>query len=116
MKILLVNPDTPNTFWSLKKILRFISKRAIVPPLGILTVAAMLPKHWEKRLVDMATSVLNDKDILWADYVFLSAMSVQEESARAVIAQCRRLGRKIVAGGPLFTSRHDEFEDVDTSY
>jgi radical SAM superfamily enzyme YgiQ (UPF0313 family) len=113
MKILLVSPRVPDTFWSFKHALRFISKRAGEPPLGLLTVAAMLPTEWQKALVDLNVRPLEDSDIIWADYVFLSAMSVQEASARIVIERCKKLGIKVVAGGPLFTARHDEFEGVD---
>lgn len=113
MKILLVSPRVPDTFWSFKHALRFISKKAGEPPLGLLTVAAMLPAEWQKTLVDLNVHELKDSDIAQADYVFLSAMSIQEGSARVVIERCNRLGTKVVAGGPLFTSRHDEFEGVD---
>lgn len=113
MKILLVSPRVPDTFWSFKHALRFISKKAGEPPLGLLTVAAMLPAEWQKTLVDLNVRELENSEIAHADYVFLSAMSVQEASARAVIERCNRLGTKVVAGGPLFTSRYDEFEGVD---
>jgi radical SAM superfamily enzyme YgiQ (UPF0313 family) len=113
MKTLLVYPQYPETFWSFKNALKFISKKAAFPPLGLLTVAAMLPKEWEKRLVDMNTTGLSDRDVKWADYVFISAMAVQKDSVRSVIKRCQRLGAKIVAGGPLFTMEHQEFEGVD---
>jgi radical SAM superfamily enzyme YgiQ (UPF0313 family) len=113
MKILLISPAVPDTFWSFKHALRFISKKAGEPPLGLLTVAAMLPAEWQKTLVDLNVRELEDSEIAYADYVFLSAMSVQEASARDVIGRCNRLGTKVVAGGPLFTSRYDEFEGVD---
>ncbi len=113
MKILLVYPKYPDTFWSFKYALKFISKKATLPPLGLLTVAAMLPAEWEKRLVDKNVEPLRDEDLLWADYVFLSAMSIQRESAEAVIDRCKALGVKVVAGGPLFTASHEEFGDVD---
>jgi len=113
MKILLVYPEYPDTFWSFKYALKFISIKANLPPLGLLTVAAMLPKEWEKKLVDMTTVTLSDRDIQWADYVFISAMSIQKKSVKKVIAKCKRLGAKIVAGGPLFTSGYENFEDVD---
>ena len=113
MKILMVYPQYPDTFWSFKHALKFISKKASFPPLGLLTVAAMLPGEWEKRLVDMNITALSDEDIRWADYVFVSAMVVQRESAVEIINRCRRLGAKLVAGGPLFTTCHDEFEGVD---
>jgi len=113
MKILLVYPHYPDTFWSFRHALKFIGKKASFPPLGLLTVAAMLPKEWEKRLVDMNVRPLADADLAWADYVFLSAMTVQLASAQQVIARCRQLGVKTVAGGPLFTACHEDFPDVD---
>jgi len=113
MRILLVNPEVPVTFWSFKNALKFISKRAILPPLGLLTVAAMLPKSWEKKLVDMTTTKLRDRDIRRADYVFLTAMTIQKDSARRVIDRCKKLGTKVVAGGPLFTAFPQDFPDVD---
>lgn len=113
MRILLVYPKYPDTFWSFKYALKFVSKKASLPPLGLITVAAMLPPEFEKKLVDMNVEKLKDKDILWADYVFLSAMSIQKESAKSVISRCNALGVKVVAGGPLFTSRHEEFDGID---
>ena len=80
MKILLVYPHYPETFWSFSHALRFVSKKAAFPPLGLLTIAAMLPEDWDKKLVDMNTNSLSDEDIKWADYVFISAMVVQQKS------------------------------------
>ena len=115
MKILLVYPRYPDTFWSFKHALRFISRKATFAPLGLLTVAAMLPDDWEKKLVDMNTATLTDKDLRWADYVFISAMVVQQNSAREVINRSRKFGAKIVVGGSLFTIGYKElgFDDVD---
>ncbi|MFC2024992.1 B12-binding domain-containing radical SAM protein [Chloroflexota bacterium] len=113
MKILLVYPQYPDTFWSFRHALRFISKKASFPPLGLLTVAAMLPDGWEKKLVDMNVAPLVDESIEWADYVFISAMVVQRDSAKEVITRCNRIGTKVVAGGPLFTTGHEEFTGVD---
>jgi hypothetical protein len=79
----------PDTFWSFKHALQFIRKRASLPPLGLLTVAAMLPSAWEKRLVDMNVRKLTEADLEWAEIAFVSAMAVQRESARAVIARCK---------------------------
>lgn len=112
-KILLVYPEYPETFWGFKYALKFISKKASLPPLGLLTVAALLPADWGKRLTDMNAGKLKDADILWADYVFISAMSIQKASVKAVIERCKKLGVKIIAGGPLFTASHEEFGDVD---
>lgn len=113
MKILMVYPKYPDTFWSFKHALKFISKKAVHPPLGLLTVAGMLPEEWEKKLVDMNVESLKDEDVKQADYVFISAMLVQKDSVREVVARCNEAGVKIVAGGPLFTSEHDEFENID---
>ena len=113
MNILLVNPVIPETFWSFKHALKFVSKRASFPPLGLLTVAALLPPDWNKKLIDMNVQELPDEDILRADYVFLSGMSIQETSVRQVMARCKQLGRPIVAGGPLFTARAKEFDAID---
>jgi radical SAM superfamily enzyme YgiQ (UPF0313 family) len=113
MKIVLVYPECPDTFWSFKYALKFVSKKAAYPPLGLVTVAAMLPREWEKKLVDMSVTTLSDKDLKWADYLFISAMHIQRESVERVIAKCKRLGVKIVAGGPLFTTGYEDFEGID---
>jgi radical SAM superfamily enzyme YgiQ (UPF0313 family) len=113
MKILLVYPRYPDTFWSFRHALKFISKKANFPPLGLLTVAAMLPTEWEKRLVDLNIKALEDADIKWADFVFISAMVVQKDSAKEVIARCNKLNTRVVAGGPLFTTGYEEFEGID---
>ncbi len=113
MKILLVNPKTPDTFWSFSHAVKFISKKASDIPLGLITVAAMLPPQWQKRLVDMNVSELRDRDLLWADYVFLGGMNVQKESFLQVIKRCNLLGVKVVAGGPLATTEHESILGVD---
>ncbi len=113
MKILLVYPQYPDTFWSFKHALKIVSAKASFPPLGLLTVATMLPTKWQKKLVDMNVTSLSDGDIKWADYVFISAMTVQRDSVNEVITRCKELGVKTVAGGPLFTTGHEEFDGVD---
>ncbi|HEX3048700.1 MAG TPA: DUF4070 domain-containing protein [Bacillota bacterium] len=113
MNILLVYPEYPKTYWSFHYALQFVSKKACFPPLGLLTVAAMLPESWSKKLVDLNTSPLKDHELLWADYVFISAMVIQKASARKIIDRCKGLGVKVVAGGPLFTCSAEEFNDVD---
>jgi len=113
MKILLTYPKYPDTFWGFKHALKFISKKASFPPLGLLTVASMLPEEWEKKLIDLNVTALTDEDLKWADYVFISAMVVQKKSAKEVIKRCKNLGIKTVAGGPLFSTGYDEFKDIE---
>lgn len=113
MKILLVYPETPTTFWSFRNALKFISKKSSEPPLGLLTVASMLPETWEKQLIDMNVSSLKNDHIKWADYVFISGMNVHAKSMRKIIKRCNDLGVKVVAGGPLCTTDYHEFEGVD---
>lgn len=113
MKILLVNPETPNTFWSFSNAIKFISKKASDIPLGLITVAAMLPDKWSKRLIDMNVSHLKDKDLLWADYVFLGGMNVQRQSFNRVVTRCNQLGVKVVAGGPMATTDYQNMLGVD---
>jgi radical SAM superfamily enzyme YgiQ (UPF0313 family) len=113
MKVLLINPKIPNTFWSFKYALKFIRKQAAYPPLGLLTVASLLPLEWRKRLVDANVDSLTDEDLAWADMAFIGGMMIQRESAKHIIARCRASGVKVVAGGPLFTAEPQEFEEVD---
>ncbi len=113
MKVLLLYPEFPNTFWSFKHALAFVDKAAGMPPLGLLTVAAMLPSDWELRLVDMNVAPLRDADLRWADCVFISAMIVQREAAAAAIRRCKMAGVTVVAGGPLFTAEPESFPEVD---
>ena len=113
MKVLLIYPKFPDTFWSFSYALRFIGKKAAFPPLGLLTVAAMLPEQFQKRLVDVNVDRLTDDDLSWADMVFIGGMAVQRDSAKKIIARCKQSGLKVIAGGPLFTAEPDEFGEVD---
>lgn len=113
MRVLLIYPEFPDTFWSFKHALQFIRKRASLPPLGLLTVAAMLPSAWEKRLVDLNVRRLTEQDLAWADMAFVSAMVIQREAARSAVIRCKAAGVKVIAGGPLFTDEYDQFPDVD---
>jgi radical SAM superfamily enzyme YgiQ (UPF0313 family) len=106
MKVLLVYPEFPDTFWSFKHALPFQGKRSAFPPLGLLTVAAMLPSYWQKRLVDVNVRRLKDSDLEWADVVFFSAMIVQGPSLREHLARAKRHGKRTVVGGPI-SSAHD---------
>ena len=112
MNILLVSPPTPTSFWSYKHALPLISKKAAFPPLGLMTVAAMLPEEWNLQLVDLDVRRLRHRDIERADYVFLSAMIVQADAAREVIRRCQALGKLVIGGGPLFTTGHERFPEL----
>lgn len=113
MKILLVYPKYPDTFWSFTHALEVMDKKAAMPPLGLLTIAAMIEDEHELKLIDMNINPISDDDILWADYIFISAMITQKNSTEEVICKCKNLGKKIVAGGPLFNNLHNEFPEVD---
>ncbi len=114
MRVLLVYPKYPDTFWSFRYALKFISRKAAFPPLGLLTVASLMPEAWEKKLVDLNVRKLQEEDLDGVDYVFLSAMLVQQESVREVVDFCHSKGVPVVAGGPLFMVSHEgEFSDVD---
>jgi len=115
LRALLIYPEFPDTFWSFKHALKFVGRKAVSPPLGLLTIAPMLPAAWEKRLIDMNVARLTDADLDWAEIVLISAMHVQQDSAREVLERCRAAGVRTVAGGPLFTMEPDAFRDeVDT--
>src|SRR5436309_1083949 len=110
MKILLIYPEFPETYWSFKHALVFEGKQAAFPPLGLLTVSAMLPADWERRLVDMNIETLSEEDLEWADMVFLSAMIVQKDSLLEVIEKCRSRGKCVVVGGPYVSTAHEDLE------
>ena len=113
MKILLVYPRYPDTFWSFRHALKFINKRASFPPLGLLTIAAMLPQEWQMRLADLNVVGLKEKDLAWADAIYISAMAIQQRSAAEVIERAKALGKTVVAGGPYFTTEYDRIQGVD---
>ncbi len=113
MKALLIYPEIPKTFWGFNYALKILKRKSAFPPLGLMTVANLLPKNWSCKMVDMNVESLKAKDISFADIVFISAMTIQRESVKNVIKMCKDFGKKIVAGGPLFTSEPFNFEDVD---
>ena len=104
MNALLVYPEFPETFWSFKHALKFVGKRAAQPPLGLMTVAALLPGAWNKRLVDTNIERLRDRDLAWADVVLLSAMHIQRDSLVAIVERCRVRGLRTIVGGPIASS------------
>ncbi|MFL6254798.1 MAG: B12-binding domain-containing radical SAM protein [Pyrinomonadaceae bacterium] len=112
MKVLLIYPEFPETYWSFRHALKFEGKSSPFPPLGLLTVSAMLPETWERRLVDMNVRRLRDSDIEWADIVFASAMIVQKASLDEVIEKSRARGKRIVLGGP-YVSTTEHLPEAD---
>ena len=113
MNVLLVYPEFPATFWSFKHALKFIGKKSSFPPLGLLTVASMLPESWDLRLCDLNVSTLKRKDVAWADMVFISAMTVQQDSVAEVIKLAKSMRKTVVGGGPLFTCEPDKYPEID---
>ncbi len=109
----MIYPKYPDSFWSFTHALKFIFKKAAVPPLGLLTVSALLPKSWERKLIDLNVSSMKSSDLLWADYVFISAMVIQSESVKAIVDECKKHHIKIVAGGPLFTHDYVDYPGID---
>jgi radical SAM superfamily enzyme YgiQ (UPF0313 family) len=113
MRALLVQSRSPTTYWSFEHALPFVGKAATYPPLGIATLAALLPSHWELRLRDLHVEALADADVAWADVVLVSGMLVQLESMRAVLRRARAMGRRTVVGGPAPSTAPELFEDAD---
>lgn len=115
MRILLINPQIPEKFWSFKYAVEFISrtKKAENPPLGLLTIAAMLPESWEVKLLDMNVEKVRDRDIRWSDYVLISAVASQAESADQLIDRVQAQGRRVIACGPYFTDNFQRYNHVD---
>ena len=113
MKVLLISPSTPDTFWSFKHVLCASSRDAAFPPLGLLTVAAPFPADWRLKLVDLNVHRLTDDELRWAEYVMVSAMIVHKASVSDIVDRCRRFCKPIIAGGPLFTTGHAAFPNID---
>ncbi|KXK02367.1 MAG: radical SAM domain-containing protein [Acidobacteria bacterium OLB17] len=113
MKVLLVYPIFPDTYWSFRHALKIEGKRAPFPPLCLLTVAGMLPAAWERKLVDMNVEELRREDIEWADIVFVSAMIVQKESLEQVVDLVRSMGKRVAAGGPFVSTSSDKLPAAD---
>src|SRR5437870_5933186 len=113
MKVLLLNPEFPDTYWSFQHALPFEGKRCAFPPLGLLTVSALLPASWERRLVDLNVRKLKSSDIEWADMVFATAMLVQKDSLKEVVQRCKAKGKRVVLGGPYVTTTIEDLPEAD---
>jgi radical SAM superfamily enzyme YgiQ (UPF0313 family) len=113
VRCLLVNPAYPETYWSLAHMLPLVRRRWLVAPLPLITVAALLPRHWQLRLVDLAVERLTDDTLRAADVVMLSGMLVQRESLLEILSRCRRLGVRSVVGGPYATAQPERLDEAD---
>ena len=113
MKVLMVNPEFPDTYWSFRHALPFERKRCAFPPLGLLTVSSLLPKSWERRLVDLNVRSIKDSEIEWADMVFVTGMLVQKDSLHEVVNQCKAMGKRVVLGGPYVTTTIENLPNAD---
>src|SRR5207247_4318642 len=113
MKVLLVNPEFPDTYWSFRHALPFEGKRCAFPPLGLMTVSALLPPSWERRLVELKVRRLESYDIEWADMVMATAMLVQKDSLKQVVRRCKALGKRVVIGGPYVTTTIEGLPEAD---
>jgi len=113
MKVLLINPEFPDTYWSFRHALPFEGKRCAFPPLGLMTVSALLPSYWERRMVDLNVRRLRSSDIEWADIVMATAMLVQKDSLKRVVRQCKERGKVVVVGGPYVSTTSEDLPDAD---
>lgn len=108
LRALLINPKFPRSFWTSEEQLKFMGAKAVTPPLGLITVAAMLPKGWDIRLVDLETQPSSDIDLEWPDIVMISGMLIQRENVLEIIREAKSKKKKVVVGGPYATSVPDE--------
>ena len=110
MNVLLVWPEIPLTYWGAQYSIKLLGKHAVMPPLALITIAAMCPPEWQFRLVDLNIEKLEDKDIAWADLVMLSGMIVQHDSIQEVLTRAQKAGVPTVLGGPDATSSPEKFD------
>ena len=116
MRVLLVYPRFPMTYWGFQHSMSLAGKGASLPPLGLVSLAALLPRDWDLRLVDLNIEELSDEDIQWSEAVFVGGMRIQGPSIHEVLARARKLGRRTVVGGPAPTTSPHEYEDADVLF
>ena len=116
MNTLLVYPLFPKSFWSFEKTLELVGRKAMLPPLGLITVAAILPQQWDFRLIDLNVEAISEADWQWADLVILSGMIVQKEDLLAQVREARHRGKKVAVGGPYATALPDEVQSAGANY
>ncbi|HCQ21925.1 MAG: radical SAM protein [Aphanizomenon flos-aquae LD13] len=116
MRVLLVYPIFPSTFWSYEKILALVDRKVLLPPLGLVTVAAILPQEWQFKLVDRNIRAATEEEWAWADMVIFSAMIVQKQDLLAQIREAKKRGKLVALGGPYPTSTPHEVEAAGADY
>ncbi|MEB3261444.1 MAG: radical SAM protein, partial [Cyanobacteriota bacterium] len=116
MNVLLVYPLFPKSFWSFEKTLELVGRKAMLPPLGLITVAAILPQEWSFRLIDLNVDAISEAAWQWADLVILSGMIVQKEDLLAQVREARRRSKKVAVGGPYATALPDEVQSAGADY
>jgi radical SAM superfamily enzyme YgiQ (UPF0313 family) len=116
LRVLLLNPKKPETFWDLKEVCKSVGRKTLAPPLGLITVAAMLPREWDCRLVDLNTGVVTEEDWRWAEMVMVSGMLIQKDSLLRLIREAKGRGKTVVAGGPYPTSVPDKVLEAGANF
>jgi len=116
MRILLIYPQFPKSFWSFEKVLELVNRQVLLPPLGLVTVAGILPQEWEFKLVDRNIRAVTEEEWEWAEVVILSAMIVQKKDLLDQIQEAKRRGKRVACGGPYPTSVPYEATDAGADY
>ena len=116
MRVLLINPEFPGSFWSLQQSCELLGRKTLMPPLGLLTLAALLPADWELRLVDLNARPLRPDDWDWAELVMLSGMIVQREGLLNLIREAKARHKTVVVGGPFATSVPQEILEAGADF
>lgn len=116
MRVLLIYPVFPPTFWSYEKILELVNRKVLLPPLGLITVAAILPQEWEFKLVDRNIRAVTEAEWEWADLVLMSAMIVQKDDLLDQIKEAKKRDKLVAVGGPYPTSVPEEVQDVGADF
>jgi radical SAM superfamily enzyme YgiQ (UPF0313 family) len=113
MNVLLIYPRFPKSFWSFEKTIELLGRKAMLPPLGLVTVAAILPQEWNYKLVDINVREITESEWDWAELVVCSAMIVQKEDLLAKISEAKLRGKKVAVGGPYPTALPQEVAQAD---
>ncbi len=116
MRVLLINPRFPQSFWSFEKALELVDRQALLPPLGLITVAAILPQEWEFKLADRNVRDVTEAEWDWAQLVILSGMIVQKEDMLVHIREAKLRGKSVAVGGPYATALPHELKEVGTDF